>query len=191
VKQTEAALLHLVAKHWWVLALRGALAIAFGLFAFVRPGATVLSLVLVYGSYALVDGVVALVAGVRGKLGWMMLHGALGILVGILTFAMPGLTAIVLVSFIAIWAVLHGGLQAWTAWKLRKEIRNEGWLILGGLASVAFGVLVWVQPLEGAATIVTIIGIYAVVFGVTLLGAAFRLKGLANRTAVAASPPKA
>jgi uncharacterized membrane protein HdeD (DUF308 family) len=183
VSQSAASLFHLVAKHWWVLALRGALAIAFGLFAFARPGATILSLMLVYGAYALVDGVVALVVGVRGKLGWMTLHGALGILIGVLTIAMPGLTAIVLVSFIAIWAILHGGLQAWTAWTLRKEIRNEGWLILGGLASIGFGALVWMQPVEGAATIVTIIGIYAVAFGLTLVAAALRLKGVASRGA--------
>ena len=189
MQQRQAALLHLVAKHWWVLALRGALAIAFGLFAFARPGATVLTLVLFYGAYALTDGVVALVAGFRGKVGWLIFHGALGIVIGLLTFAMPGLTALVLVSFIAAWAILHGALQAWTAWKLRKEIHNEGWLILGGLASIAFGVLLWTQPVAGAASVVTIIGIYAVVFGVTLLGAAFRLKGIASRHA--AAPPKA
>ena len=177
----EAALLHLVAKNWWVLALRGALAIAFGVYAFVRPGATVLSLVLVFGLFALVDGVVALVAGFRGKVRWMMIHGALGILAGILTIAIPGLTALLLVTFIAVWAIALGGLQAYTAWRLRAEIRNEAWLILGGIASIAFGVLVLLQPEAGATAIVKIIGVYAVAFGALLLAASFRLKGIASR----------
>jgi uncharacterized membrane protein HdeD (DUF308 family) len=182
-----APILHLIAKHWWVLAIRGAFAVIFGLVAFAWPGATLISLVWVYGAYALADGVCALAAGMRGKVGWLTFHGALGVLVGLLTFVMPGVTALVLLWFVGGWAILLGALQASTAWRLRHEIRNEGWLILGGLASIAFGVLVLVQPAAGARSIVFILGAYAVAFGALLLGAAFRLKALAARTA----PPAA
>ena len=177
---TPGTLLHTVAKHWWLLAIRGALAILFGILAFANPVSMGMTVMWVFGFYVLLDGVLALVAGFRSKMGWMILHGAVGVLLGGLILAMPGLAAIVVTSFIGAWAVVHGALQVYNAWKVRKEIPNEVLLILGGLASIAFGVMVWLRPVAGALSIVTIMGIYAIVFGVTLIGASLRLRKLSK-----------
>src|SRR5262249_9895057 len=136
-------LLNALAKHWWLLLLRGICAILFGALTFVWPRITLLTLVLLYGSYALADGVLALAAGVLGVaeavMGgapaarwWLALVGLLGIAVGILTFAWPGITALVLLLFIAGWAIATGVLQIVGAIRLRKEIDNEWLLIASG-----------------------------------------------------------
>src|SRR6516162_4540664 len=142
-------MLHALAKHWWVLLLRGICAILFGVLTFVWPGITLLTLVLLYGAYALADGVLALAEAVMGGAPaprwWLALVGLLGIAVGILTFAWPGITALVLLLFIAGWAIATGILQIVGAIRLRKEIENEWLLIAGGVLSVIFGLILVVQ----------------------------------------------
>jgi uncharacterized membrane protein HdeD (DUF308 family) len=136
-------LLHALARHWWLLLLRGICAILFGVLAFVWPGITLLTLVLLYGAFALVDGVLALAEAVMGGAPaprwWLALVGLLGIAVGILTFAWPGITALVLLLFIAGWAIATGILQIVGAIRLRKEIDNEWLLIASGVVSIIFG----------------------------------------------------
>jgi len=143
-------LLHALAKHWWVLLLRGICAILFGVLTFVWPGITLLTLVLLYGAYALADGVLALAEAVMGGAPaprwWLALVGLLGIAVGILTFAWPGITALVLLLFIAGWAIATGLLQIVGAIRLRKEIESEWLLIASGVLSVIFGLILVVQP---------------------------------------------
>lgn len=171
------------ASSWWLLLLRGVCAILFGLMAFAWPGLSLLTLVLLYGAYALVDGAIALGAAVAGRGGavstwWLVLVGILGVGVGILTFLWPGITAFTLLVMIAVWAIVKGVFEIAGAISLRKQIENEWLLVLGGLASVAFGVLLLVNPGAGALAVVWLIAAWAVAFGVVLVSLAFRVRGL-------------
>jgi uncharacterized membrane protein HdeD (DUF308 family) len=175
-----SVLVDALAKNWWVLLLRGIAAIIFGVLAFAWPGITLLTLVMLYGAYALVDGVLAIVAAITGGTSaprwWLAIIGLLGVAAGILTIAMPGLTATLLLFFIAGWAVATGVFQIIGAIRLRKEIDNEWLLILGGIISVLFGIGVVMAPGAGALALVWVIGMYAVIEGVLLIAFAFRLK---------------
>lgn len=175
-----------LAKNWWLLLLRGIAGILFGLLAFVWPGITLLSLVFLYGAYALLDGIFAIIAAIRGGTGsrwWLALIGILGIAAGLLTFLWPGMTALVLAMFIGAWSLVHGVLEIIGAIKIRKEIDNEWWLILSGALSALFGLAILIMPGAGALALVWIIGAYAIAFGALLIGFAFRLKkhGAATR----------
>ena len=175
-----SAMVHALAKNWWLLLLRGIAAIVFGLLAFAWPGLTLLTLILFYGAFALVDGVLAIVAAITGGAPaprwWLAIVGLLGIAAGLLTFLMPGLTAVVLLLFIAGWAIATGVLEIIGAIKLRKEIDNEWLLILGGIISVLFGVSMMVAPGAGALALVWVIGAYSVVIGAIFVALAFRLR---------------
>jgi uncharacterized membrane protein HdeD (DUF308 family) len=173
-------MVHALAKNWWLLLLRGIAAIIFGVLAFAWPGITLLTLILFYGAFALVDGVLAIVAAITGGAPaprwWLIIVGLLGIAAGLLTFLMPGLSALVLLFFIAGWAIATGVFQIIGAIQLRKEIDNEWLLILGGIISVLFGIGVMLAPGAGALALVWVIGTYAVIIGVLLVALAFRLK---------------
>jgi uncharacterized membrane protein HdeD (DUF308 family) len=139
------------------------------------------------GAYAFVDGVLAVLAALRlhGDVGserwWALLvEGLAGVAAGVLTFIWPSITALVLLYLIAAWAVVTGAFEILTAIRLRKEIANEWLLVLAGVASVAFGVLLAIQPGAGAVAVVWLIEAYAVVFGLLLLALAFRLHGWKN-----------
>ena len=169
-----------MAKNWWLLLLRGIAAIIFGLLTFAWPGLTLLTLILFYGAFALVDGVLAIIAAITGGAPtprwWLAIVGLLGIAAGLLTFLMPGLTALVLLYLIAGWAIATGLFQIVGAIKLRKEIDNEWLLILGGIISVLFGVSMMLAPGAGALALVWVIGAYSVVMGVIFVALAFRLR---------------
>jgi len=161
--------------------LRGIAAIIFGILAFVWPGVTLLTLVFLWGAYAFVDGVFSLWAAISGRVAvaprwWLAVVGIAGIIAGILTFAWPGITAGILLLFIAAWAIVIGALEVWGAIQLRKEIEGEWWLILSGLLSIAFGVILIVQPGAGALALAWLIAWYAILFGCTLIAFAFRLR---------------
>jgi uncharacterized membrane protein HdeD (DUF308 family) len=179
-----------LARNWWVLALRGLCAIIFGILAFVWPGITLGALVLLYGVYALVDGILSIIAAVSKREGsglpwWaLLLQGLLGIAAGIVTFAWPGITALFLLFLIAAWAIVTGIFAIIAAIRLRKEIQGEFWLALSGILSVVFGVLLFVRPGAGALTVVWLIGSYAIFFGILLLVLAFRLKRFKERASV-------
>jgi uncharacterized membrane protein HdeD (DUF308 family) len=171
-----------LARNWWALVLRGVLALLFGLAAFVWPGLTILSLTFVFGFYALLDGIFALVAAWsnRSHERWwvLLLEGLLGIAAGVIAFMSPGITALALLTVIAVWAILTGLMEIIAAIRLRREIENEWWLGLGGLASVVFGVLLLIWPDSGLVTISWIIGAYAIAFGIMMLMLGFRLQGV-------------
>jgi len=173
-------MVHALAKNWWLLLLRGIAAIIFGVLAFAWPGVTLLTLILFYGAFALVDGVLAIIAaitgGAPGPRWWLAIVGLLGIAAGLLTFLMPGLSALVLLFFIAGWAIATGVFQIIGAIQLRKEIDNEWFLILGGIISVLFGIGVMLAPGAGALALIWVIGTYALIIGVLLIALAFRLK---------------
>jgi uncharacterized membrane protein HdeD (DUF308 family) len=185
VTQPQAAL-PAETGHWWALALRGVIAILFGLAALLRPGIALGALILLFGAYALVDGVFAIVGVFRGTRSgtprWLLLvEGVAGILAGIIAFVYPGLTAIALLYLVAAWAIVTGLAEIATAIRLRQEIQGEWALILGGILSVLFGVLLAVLPGVGILSLIWLIGAYAVVFGVLLLIAAFQVRGRENQ----------
>jgi len=169
------------ARHWWVLLLRGLLAVIFGIMAFMLPGITLSTLVLLYGVYSLVDGVAALVIGSRARAWSLVLAGILGVLVGVLTFVFPGITAYWLLILIAAWAIFRGVLEIVTAIQLRRELTNEWMPILGGVLSIVVGFCLVFNPAAGALAMVWLIGAYALVFGVFLIVLSFRLRGLPER----------
>jgi uncharacterized membrane protein HdeD (DUF308 family) len=174
-------LLPALARYWWLILLRGIAAIIFGILAFAWPGITVVVLIWFFAAFTLVDGVLALVHAIMGgpNVGsrwWLALIGVLGILVGLLTFMSPGVTALVLLVFIASWAIVLGVFQIIGAIRLRKEIDNEWSIGLSGALSVLFGVVLLVAPGAGALAFIWVIAAYAIVFGVLLVLAALKLK---------------
>ena len=178
-------LVEALARYWWVVVLRGVLAIALGVLAFVWPVVTLTSLVIVFGAYALVDGVFALLSAVRGggaEPWWLLvLEGGVGIGIGVLTLVAPGITALALLFYIAIWAIATGVLEIAAAIRLRREIEGEWLLILSGLVSVAFGAVLVARPGAGALAVLWLIGSFALVFGVLLVVLAIKARGFARR----------
>jgi uncharacterized membrane protein HdeD (DUF308 family) len=153
--------------------------------AFAWPGLTLAALVLLYGAYALTDGVFAVVAGVRGGLWGMVVVGLLGIAAGAIAFVWPGITALALLYVIAIASIARGVFEIAAAVALRKEIEHEWLLAAAGALSIAFGVLVALFPGAGAVSLVWLIGAFAMVFGVALIGLGFRLRSLPIRVQAA------
>jgi len=168
-------------RNWgWIVA-RGIAAVIFGVLAFALPGITLAALILLWGAYALADGILAMIAAFkirdRSKPFWALLViGILGIVAGILTFLWPGMTAIVLLAFIAAWSLIMGVLQIVAAIRLRKAINNEWLLALSGLLSVIFGGLMLINPGAGAIAVLWVIGAYAIVFGALLIALGFKLR---------------
>ena len=177
-----SALLGTLAENWWLLLLRGLVAIAFGVVAFLWPNITLMALTYLWGAYAIIDGAIAIWAafnlsgGDAGPRWWLGLTGVVGILAGIVAFVYTGMTALVLLMFIAVWAIIIGALQLYAAVQLRKMIENEWLLVLSGLLSIAFGALLIAWPSTGALAIIWTIAWYTVFFGCLLIGLAFRLK---------------
>src|SRR5262247_928492 len=168
-------------RNWWALALRGALAVLFGVVAFVMPGLTVAFLIALFGAYALVDGALAIVAGVKAaehheRFGSLLLRGILGIAAGLVAFILPGPTAVILTLMIGAWAIVTGVLEIVAAVHLHRA-HGEWLLILNGVLSVVFGLLLVIVPGLGILTLVWIIGAYAILFGAIMLVLAFRLRG--------------
>ena len=172
-------MLHLLARNWWALALRGFVAVIFGLLTIFVPGMTLAVLVLLFGAYALVDGVFNVIAVFRtASRHWaLLIEGVIGILAGILTFAWPAITALALLYLIAFLAIFTGVLEIMAGIRLRKAITNEWMLLLMGALSLLFGIFVLFAPGAGAVAIVLWIGAYALVFGVFMIALAFRLRG--------------
>ena len=169
------------AKSRWALAVRGVAAIIFGVLTLLLPGITLAGLILLFGSYAIVEGVFNVIGAVRGRgeepAWWALVAGLVSIAAGVVTFLRPGLTELALLYVIAAWAVVTGVLEVAAAIWLRRPIRGGVRLGLNGLLSIAFGVLTVLIPGGGALTIVWLIGGYAILFGGLLLGLAFRLRG--------------
>ena len=174
----------LLARNWWAIALRGVMGIAFGLIALILPGATMLSLVLLFSAYMLVDGALTIVAAIRAarrheRWGLLLLEGIVNIVTGVLAFVWPAITLVVFVLLVAIWALISGGLLLASAFRLKVD-HGRWWLALGGIASIIYGALLLVAPLIGAIVLTWWLGAYALVFGITLLVAAFRLRARKN-----------
>jgi uncharacterized membrane protein HdeD (DUF308 family) len=181
-------MLHALARNWWLLLLRGIAGIVFGVLALAWPGLTLLTLIILYGAYMLVTGAFEIGAAILGPGGagprwWLALIGLCGVIIGIGTFVWPGVTALVLLLFIAAWAIVTGVLEIVGAIKLRKEIDNEWALILSGVVSVLFGLAVAILPGAGALALVWAIGLFAIAIGVLSCVLAFRLRAHAHAAA--------
>jgi uncharacterized membrane protein HdeD (DUF308 family) len=170
-----------LARNWWAVVLRGVAGIIFGILAFVMPVLTLAALVMLFGAYALVDGVFSIIAVATGRAGarswWaLLLAGLVGIAAGLVTFFMPGLTALTLAYVIGAWAIVSGVLHIITAIRLRKVIENEWWLALSGALAVVFGVFMLRAPAAGALAVVLWIGAFAFVYGVVLVALGITLR---------------
>jgi uncharacterized membrane protein HdeD (DUF308 family) len=182
-------ILEKLAPFWWAFVLRGVLAILFGIGTYIAPGISLAALVLLYGAYSLADGVVASIAAFAKRnagepFPWAVLFiGLAGIVAGVLTFMYPGLTALILLYFIAAWHVVRGIFEIVVALRLRNEIEGEGWLIAGGVLSVLFGLLLYVRPGAGALALLWMIGMFALLLGVILIALGFKLKGFKAKAA--------
>ena len=176
-------LLERLARHWWALALRGALALIFGLLAFFWPTITLTALVLLFGAYALLDGAFAVAASVAafrwGVQRWLVLlvDGLLSVAVAIAAFAWPQITALALVYLMAFWAILTGALVIAAAVRLRRLIKGEWLLGLSGVASVGLGLLLALFPGAGLIAWAWMLGAFACAWGVLLLALAWKFRG--------------
>ena len=173
-------LLHGLAQNWWAFLLRGILAIAIGILAFVWPGVTLVSLVLLFGIYAASDGILAIASAIRGHTPmprwWLAVVGIAGLAAAFLAFTRPGLTLALLLLVIAIWAIASGIMQIIGAIQLRREIDHEWFLIFSGVCAVIFGAILLFRPGLGTLALIFTLGTFAVIQGVLLIGLAIRLK---------------
>lgn len=175
-----------LSRNWWVLLIRGILAVIFGVLALVYPAATLGVLVLFFGAYMLVDGVFSIIAGLTAPQGyrgwgWVLAGGIAGVIIGLLTLFVPGMTAMFLLYFFIAWLIVTGVAQIVSAISLRKEITGEVFLIIGGVLSVLIAVYMLINPAAGALAVAWLIGIYAILFGVMMCILAFRLRGSRGR----------
>lgn len=174
-------MVELLTRNWGWVALRGVVALLFGVLALFNPGITLVALILLFGAYALIDGIFMVVSAIARRHGgprWvaLLLGGLVGIAAGVVTYLMPGVTAVVLLMVIAVWAIFTGIAEIVAAVRLRKEIAGEWFFILAGLLALAFGAVLIVQPGAGALALVLWIGAYAVISGVLLIALGFRLR---------------
>lgn len=168
-------------QNWWLFLLRGIFAVIFGLIALIFPGPTMLSLVLLFSAYMLVDGIAGIISAVRAirrkedRWGLLIFEGLLNIAVGVAAFLWPGLTVIAFVWLVAAWAIVTGGLMTAAGFRLNMD-HGRWWMVLGGLLSLAYGVLLIVAPLIGAIVLTWWIGAYALAFGIALVIFSFKLR---------------
>lgn len=175
-------------SNWWALALRGAVSILLGLVAITMPGLTIAAIVTVFGVYAIIEGVLAIMASIRGirehdRWGWMMVEGVVGICAGLIAFFMPGVGALAIIWLIAAWAVLTGALEIAAGFRLRKIIEGEWLLILTGVLAIVLGFFMVSRPGMGVVLLTTWLGVWAILSGITLMVLAFRIKRWAHEHA--------
>ncbi len=168
-------------RYWWMFAVRGFIAILFGLAAFIWPHLTLLTLLILFAIYALIDGFIAVVASIQGSQHYsrwwvLLLEGIVGIVIAMVTFFCPAITALALLYVIASWAIITGVLEIGQAFTKRREISNEWLMALAGVVSVLLGLILLASPVAGLLALVWVIGVYAIVFGVVLVARAFQFR---------------
>lgn len=165
-----------ITSNWWALGLRGLAAILLGIACFALTGMALVVLIALFAAYLIVDGIFALAAGARSRSWWLGLEGVVGIVAGGLATFFPGLTAVALAILIAAWALVTGVFEIAAAIAIRRVVRNEWMLAVGGVLSIVFGLLMAIFPGAGLVAIIWLIGAYAIVWGVLLIALAFRLR---------------
>ena len=168
-----------VGNLWWMFMLRGALAIVFAFCAFVWPEVTVGALILIFGVFCLIDGVTALISAFGSESWlWSVVHGVIGIGIGLVTFFWPQVTAITLLVIIGIWAILKGIGEIGLAIDLRKIMKREWLLWVAGIASILFGLLLILRPGTGALAVLWLIALFAVFYGILFVILGWKLRSL-------------
>jgi uncharacterized membrane protein HdeD (DUF308 family) len=188
------ALSEVLADSWWAVGLRGLLGIAIGLICLLVPSAAILALILLFSAYMLVDGVLAIVSGIKAarsgeRWGLLVLEGVVDLAAGAIAFLWPAITTVAFVLLIAVWAIISGALLLTAAFTLKVD-HGRWWLALGGIASVIFGIVLLIAPVVGAVVLTWWLGAYAIVFGVVLLVLAFKLHGKKEERKPAKPPAK-
>lgn len=182
-----------LSRNWWMVALRGLIAILFGVLVFLMPGISLQALILVLSAYLLVDGISNVIHAVRNheqyqRWWWWLLEGIVSIIAGIIAFIWPGITALTLLYVVAAWAVVTGIFEIMAAIRLRAEIQNEWLLGLSGLLSVIFGILLIIWPGAGILTLLWMIGAYAILFGIVLVVLGFRMRNVGSTNRPISTP---
>lgn len=177
-------------RNWWAIALRGVIAVLFGVLALAKPDVTLEALVVLFAFFAIVDGTFALIGGlslIGSGMAWggLVFGGLAGIGFGIVTFVWPGLTALTLLYLIAFWAIFTGLMEITTAVQLRKDLPHPVMLSFAGALSILFGLLLVIFPRSGALSVIWLIGIYAIIFGVAFIALGFRLRGVQHEVSSA------
>jgi uncharacterized membrane protein HdeD (DUF308 family) len=175
----------IVQRNWWIMAVRGLFAVIFGLIALLAPRIALLAFIYVFAAYALVDGGVAVITAIQERellyrWGWILFEGILSILVGIIAFANPSLTALALLYIIAAWAIVTGIMEIAGAFAIREFVSREWLLALAGVVSVALGIILFLYPSSGILAILWLVGIYGIVFGLLFIVRAFQLRSWAS-----------
>ena len=181
-------MLQALASTWWVFLVRGIAAVLLGITIWVQPAASVAVLVLFFGAWMLVDGVFTSIGSIvrrkeNPEWGWMLVSGIMSLIIGVLTLRAPGLTVVVLVMFVSVWAMMLGIGQIALGWRIRKEVSNEWMLYLSGAVALLFGIMVMWNPAAGALSVLWMIAFFALLYGISLIVLSFRLKGLAGTAA--------
>jgi uncharacterized membrane protein HdeD (DUF308 family) len=182
-----------LAENWWALALRGALAVVFGILTFLMPGVTLTTLLILFAAYLFADGVMAIVAAVRAarkdeRWGWLVFEGLTGIAAAIAFVLYPGLTIVLFIYLAAAWAIVSGVTMAVAAFRL-NQTHGRWMMAIAGIFSVVFGTVLLVAPIAGAVALTLWLGAYALIFGAALLVLAVRLRGRRASSTVAGSTP--
>jgi len=178
----------ILSRNWWYMLLRGLVAIGFGILIFVKPQISLEVLVYLFGIYVLVEGILGVSVAIQARdelnsWGVLLIWGLLGIAVGILAFVRPDITALALLFYIALWAIATGVLEIVAAVRLREVIKDEWLLILAGLLSVAFGIVLIARPEAGALAVLWLIGAYAILFGILIVVFAFKIRSFVRKLA--------
>jgi uncharacterized membrane protein HdeD (DUF308 family) len=172
---------NVLVHNWWVVLLRGLVAILFGIIALTAPGISLAAMVLVFGAFAFTDGILLIVSALRRRgahqpAGALVLEGIAGIGLGVFAVLLPAATAVGLLWIVAAWALVTGALEIAAAIRLRKAIRGEWLLALSGALSIALGILFALFPAAGLLTLVLWIGAYALIFGLIMVFLALRIR---------------
>jgi uncharacterized membrane protein HdeD (DUF308 family) len=184
-------------QNWWLVLLGGLLSVALGLYALARPGSTLAALIIVWGLFTLVNGVVEVVASLGGarehrwSWGWQLAAGLVGIVVGLAILRWPGVSALFVLYLVAIWAMVTGIVSIVRAIADHEELPHAWLVALGGIVSVLFGIVMFAWPHVGLLTLVYLVGIYAIVYGVIACVIAFRMHSLQGRISSTLVPPGA
>jgi uncharacterized membrane protein HdeD (DUF308 family) len=174
---------------WWMVLLRGVLIALFGIIALVSPGIALLTLVFLFGFYAILDGVVAVVMGVRARKTaarwvWPVVQGVLSVIAGLVALVWPGVTALALLFVIAFWAIVMGVAEIVEAFVARRAGAHAwGWTLVAGIVNVLFGLALLVWPATGILALIWLVGLFALIGGVILIGWAFRVRAIAKGAA--------
>ncbi|MBP7370808.1 MAG: HdeD family acid-resistance protein [Arenimonas sp.] len=188
IERTSGNLVKALSKSWWLIFLRGIIAIAFGVLLITKPDTSLAGLILFFGIYTLIDGLFSSWSAIshrneRDNWKMLLLSGLCGIAIGLITLLTPAVTLIVLLSFVAIWCIVTGLIQIITAIRLRAEIQGEWWMILSGLVSVVFGIYLLTNTSVGIQSTLWVIGFFAILFGVLLVALSFKVKSLLGKVA--------